>query len=388
VWEKNGIEGEFIVTAHSLEARDEAIKVLSNASTIMYKYSEVLIGFAAKLDVTDLKGLADHPSVKSIAQNAVMKAFQTPVCHLRTQNKESSWGQRRVGGTQDTFYENKDLQYHYDASYSGQGVTAYIIDTGIYIDHEEFEGRARWGFTADSSWTDTDTNGHGTHVAGTVGGATYGIAKHCELVAVKVLGDDGSGSTAGIIAGLDWVATDSKTNTNKCVANMSLGGIGAGLNEAVDNLSGEMPVAVAAGNDGLPASAFTPASSEKAITVGATLEGTEHQKDQVASFSNIGNAVEIFAPGQAITSAWVAVDGNPNSYATISGTSMASPHVCGVAAQVCTAISKETCVGDYVKSVIEKNAEKDILPERELSWAIGGPAKNLFLQNAHCQQYQ
>jgi len=216
----------------------------------------------------------------------------------------------------------------------GAGVTAYIIDTGIYIEHADFNGRAVWG----ANFVDTnnvDCNGHGTHVAGTVGGTSYGIAKQVTLVGVKTLNCGGSGTWQGVIDGIAWSATDHKSKVNKAVANMSLGGaFSAAVNAAVAAAVAEgVTFAIAAGNSDADACTFSPASEPSCICVGSTDtadEGT-NQVDIRSSFSNFGSCTHVYAPGTMITSAWI---GSTTAIRTISGTSMAAPHVCGAAAIV------------------------------------------------------
>jgi subtilisin family serine protease len=233
------------------------------------------------------------------------------------QQKPPSWGLARVGCNE----KKADLsKYEYPDS-AGEGVTAYVVDTGCNPDHEEFEGRASLGqaFGSDSS---KDGHGHGTHVSGTIAGKEYGIAKKAKIVCVKVLDDRGSGSDADVIGGVDWVAKDAKDK--KAVANMSLGG------EASDELDKAVEAAIeagvtfvlAAGNESQDACNVSPARTEKAITVAASTKS-----DTQAFFSNFGKCVDIYAPGDKIKSSWF-----NGGYKTISGTSMASPHVAGVAA--------------------------------------------------------
>jgi len=212
----------------------------------------------------------------------------------------------------------------------GRGVVAYIIDTGVYIEHQDFAGRARFGFKATPSWSDTDRNGHGTHVASTVGGKDYGVARHSELVGVKVLGDNGSGTTAGVIAGVDYSIANSNSHGRPSVINMSLGGgYSAALNGAVDAaVDNNIVTVVAAGNSNADACNASPASADEVVSVGSTDVGVS-ETDVRSYFSNFGPCVDVFAPGSDITAAWI---GTPTAIRTISGTSMASPHVCGVAA--------------------------------------------------------
>ncbi|CCQ12842.1 Alkaline serine exoprotease A precursor [Pseudoalteromonas luteoviolacea B = ATCC 29581] len=206
----------------------------------------------------------------------------------------------------------------------GQGVTAYVIDTGIAIEHQQFQGRAKHGWDfVDNDQVAEDCNGHGTHVAGTIGGNEYGVAKASSLVAVKVLDCQGQGRYSDVIAGMDWVK---KHAVHPAVVNMSLGG---GISRAIDEAANAMVqtglhVVVAAGNENQFACNSSPARAEKVITVGASTI-----RDKRADFSNFGACVDLFSPGESITSAWI---GERNSLNTISGTSMASPHVAGAIA--------------------------------------------------------
>ena len=230
-------------------------------------------------------------------------------------------------------------KYIYD-NQGGEGVDAYVIDTGINVQHVEFEGRASWGVAiADNKYE--DGVGHGTHCAGTIGSRTYGIAKKAKLIAVKVLGSDGSGSTSDVIAGVQWAARQAtakaiaaanelaltgKAKHKGSVANMSLGGgkspsLDLAVNRAAD---AGLHFAVAAGNDDRDACDYSPAAAEKPITVGASTLA-----DERASFSNWGQCVDVFGPGLNILSTWI---GNNTATNTISGTSMATPHTAGLLA--------------------------------------------------------
>lgn len=232
------------------------------------------------------------------------------------------WGLGRIS------HKNKgSTSYVYDTT-GGQGTRVYVVDTGINTAHTQFGGRAVWGTNYISGSANTDENGHGTHCAGTVGGSTYGVAKKATLVAVKVLGADGSGSNSGVISGIQWVATNAKSLglTKKSVLSMSLGGgYSAATNNAVQSvISAGVTVVVAAGNENQNAANVSPASAPNAITVGAT-----DRNDARASFSNFGSSVDIFAPGVSVLSSWI---GSNSATNTISGTSMACPHVAGLAA--------------------------------------------------------
>jgi subtilisin family serine protease len=208
----------------------------------------------------------------------------------------------------------------YTYNTTASNVYAYIIDTGIQTSHSDFGGRAAVSYDA-LGGNGQDCNGHGTHVSGTVGGARYGVAKGVRLRAVRVLDCNGSGSTSGVIAGMNWVQTN---HASPAVANMSLGGgFSSAMNTAATNLSNSgVFLAVAAGNSNANACNSSPSSAAAALTVAAS-DSTDHK----ASFSNYGSCVDTYAPGVSITSDWL--NGGTN---TISGTSMASPHAAGVGA--------------------------------------------------------
>jgi len=255
--------------------------------------------------------LSDDSRVRFVEEDSVVEA-------LVTQNNPP-WGLDRIG--------QRDLPLNRIYSYTttGAGVNAYIIDTGIRRTHTQFGGRALVGFDAVGDGQNTnDCHGHGTHVSGTVGGSTFGVAKNVRLFAVRVLSCSGSGSTSGVIAGVDWVTAH---HISPAVANMSLGGgVSTALDTAVRNsISSGVTYAIAAGNSNTNAASSSPARVTEAITVGATTT-----TDARSSFSNFGSVVDVFAPGSSILSAWNTSDTATN---TISGTSMATPHVAGVVAR-------------------------------------------------------
>ncbi|MFZ1730440.1 MAG: S8 family serine peptidase [Bacteroidota bacterium] len=291
---------------------DEAIDQLSrgNGSTVHYRYRYAIKGFCATIPAQALEGIRRNPNVAYIEADAPMHAV------TQTQNNPPSWGLDRIDQT------NLPLNSTYIYNNDGTGVTAYIIDTGIRYDHQEFGNRASFGFDAFGG-TGADGNGHGTHVSGTVGGITVGVAKNVSLVAVRVLNNQGSGTTSGVIAGIDWVKNN---HTSTAVANMSLGGgASTSLDQAVANaVAAGVTFVVAAGNDNANASNYSPAREPSAITVGSTTN-----TDARSSFSNYGSILDVFAPGSSIYSSY---KNSSSSYATLSGTSMATPHVVGVAA--------------------------------------------------------
>ena len=284
-----------------------------DGARVTHTYGSALNGFAAKLPAKALNGLRHNPNVKFIEPDKTVRTSGTET--------PATWGLDRID------QRALPLDNSYSYAQSGQGVTAYIIDTGINTAHREFSGRASSGYSAISDGRgSSDCNGHGTHVAGTVGGETYGVAQDVDLVAVRVLDCQGSGSTSGVIAGVDWVTANHSSGA-PAVANMSLGGgISSALDAAVANsISDGVTYALAAGNDsGQDACQGSPGRVAAGLTIGSSTS-----TDARSSFSNIGSCVDLFAPGSNITSAWHTSTTATN---TISGTSMATPHVAGAAA--------------------------------------------------------
>ncbi len=281
-------------------------------------YQHALFGFSIRLPEAAARRLSLDPRVAFVEENSEIT--------LSTTQTGATWGIDRID------QRNRPLSTTYTYSSTGAGVKAYVIDTGIRATHQDLAGRVLAGTnTVDATPSTEDCNGHGTHVSGTIGGTTFGVAKNVTLVAVRVFGCGNSTTTAAIIAGVDWATADHQAG-QPAVANMSLGGgANAALDTAVRNLIADgVSVAIAAGNGnflGLPVNSCnqSPARVAEGITVGAS-----DINDAKASFSNYGTCVDLHAPGVNITSSWATSDTATNA---ISGTSMASPHVAGVAAQ-------------------------------------------------------
>ncbi|MCG5266914.1 S8 family peptidase [Acinetobacter pittii] len=284
---------------------------------VLQTYDAVLKGFAIYLpDVAGtafVEAMKKNPKVVSVENDTIMKIDAT------TQSNPD-WGLDRID------QKNLPLDSAYSYLQTGSGTTAYIVDTGILSTHQQFSGRVLSGYTAISDGNGTsDCHGHGTHVAGTVGGSTYGVAKNVSLVPIRILGCDGSGASSNVIAGLDWILKNGK---KPAVVNMSLGGeANASLDSAVENLfNNGYVMVVAAGNSNTDACSSSPARVSKAITVAAT-----DSTDTRASYSNYGSCVDIFAPGSQINSSWI---GSNTATKVLNGTSMATPHVAGVVAEM------------------------------------------------------
>ncbi|WP_066951600.1 S8 family peptidase [Streptomyces lushanensis] len=313
----DAVQGSYIVTLKetaglkSASAAGRSV-VAEYGGTVEHTYTAALNGYAAALSPEQARKLAADPAVDRVFQDREVHA-------LATQVNPPSWGLDRI----DQAALPLNGQYTYPDT-AGQGTTVYVIDTGVRITHQDFGGRASYGYDAvDNDNTAQDGNGHGTHVAANVAGNVYGVAKKANIVGVRVLNNAGSGTTAQVVAGIDWVT---RNHSGPSVANMSLGGgANAALDTAVQNsINSGVTYAVAAGNNGLNAQNYSPARVADAITVGATTS-----TDARASYSNYGTRVDLFAPGSAITSAWNTSD---TASSSISGTSMATPHVAGAAA--------------------------------------------------------
>jgi subtilisin family serine protease len=313
----DAIDGSFLVVLKDSASPKAAVATTAGRLTrehggsVRAAWGHAVNGFAARMSDSEARELAADPSVAYVEQDVEVSADDT-------QLSPPSWGLDRI----DQAALPVDSRYGY--STSAATVHAYVLDTGIHTTHTTFGGRATWGTNTTGDGIDDDCHGHGTHVAGTIGGAQYGVAKSAQLVAVKVLGCTGSGSMSGIVAGVDWVTSHA---IKPAVANMSLGSTGssASLTRALRaSVAAGVTYSVSAGNDSTDACGATPASIPEALTVAASTS-----TDTRADFSNYGPCVDLFAPGEHIKSAWRTSDTITN---TMSGTSMASPHVAGVAA--------------------------------------------------------
>jgi hypothetical protein len=348
------IPGQYIV-AFKQDVRDvpglARRLAAAHGGATQFIYEHALKGFAVRIPDAAAAALARNPNVAFVEQDQVIRI-------VATQSPTPSWGLDRIDEQAQT--SGSDYTYNY----TGAGVKAYIIDTGIRTDHSDFGGRASTGFDAiGDGQNGNDCNGHGTHVAGTVGGVSHGVAKEVQLVAVRVLNCSGSGTTSGVIAGVDWVTAN---HVKPVVANMSLGGgASTALDNAVQNsINAGVTYAIAAGNSNRNACNYSPARVGAAVTVGATTSS-----DSRASYSNYGTCLDLFAPGSSITSAWYTSATATN---TISGTSMAAPHVAGVAALYLQGNTTATPV--IVRDAIVNNATSNAVT----SPGTGSPNKLLY----------
>ncbi|WP_405987108.1 S8 family peptidase [Streptomyces sp. NBC_00872] len=334
---------QYIVTLKPALSPADAVRRLGLDP--LFTYETTLRGFAAVLTPSQLGAVRALPGVAAVEENG--RVSVTPPLTgrppARTRGAVASWGLDRID------QRNLPLDNDFTVTGTGRGVTAYIVDTGIETAHSEFGGRAAVGFdTVPDRRQGQDCHGHGTHVAGTAGGAVHGVARAVSLVAVRVLDCRGNGTWAGILAGFDWIAKNAK---GPAVLNASLGGPSSkAVDDAVDAIAarGVLPV-VAAGNESADACAVSPAGAGQVITVGAT-----DRQDRETEFSNYGECVSTYAPGAAIVSA-----GLGGGAVAQSGTSMASPHVAGVA-------------------VLYKEKHPDASPRDIARWLAGQSSKNVL----------
>jgi subtilisin family serine protease len=332
----HAIPGQYVVVLKP-GADPRAVAAVANADP-RYVYTSALNGFAAELNAGQLTALRHSPAVDYIepSQRGGIQVVQSP----------ATWGIDRI----DQRYLPLSNSYTYNAT--GTGVRVYVIDSGIYSGHSQFGGRASnvWDYAGGSG---ADCNGHGTHVAGTVGGATHGVAKNVYLRGVRVVDCGGYGGTAEVIAAMDWVRLN---HIKPAVANMSLGyPASTAVNAAANSLiTAGVFTAVASGNENQNACNVSPASTPAALTVNAS-----QSNDARASFSNFGGCTDLYAPGVSVTSAWL---GSTTATAVLNGTSMASPHAAGVAA-----LYKQT-YGDQPSATIH-------------TWFINASTPNLITGN-------
>lgn len=339
-----------LVTSASVSAIASEIAA-AYGGEVTYTYGDALNGFAMKFPADTGSSAADRLSqddrIELVEQDSVVVIADNDT--VNTTQSGATWGLDRID------QRNRPLNGTFVYIKTGAGVRAYIIDTGILTSHTQFGGRASSGYDAvDGSLPAADCNGHGTHVAGTVGGQTYGVAKGVQLIAVRVLNCNGSGSTSGVIAGINWVTNQKRgTPAIPAVANMSLGGSpSSALDTAVKNsISAGVTYAVAAGNANSNACNYSPARVTSAITVGATTSN-----DSRASFSNFGICLDLFAPGTGIQSAWISSNSATQS---LSGTSMATPHVTGVVALYLQ--TNPTATPATVASTLRNNATTGVV---------------------------
>ncbi|QIQ07232.1 S8 family peptidase [Streptomyces liangshanensis] len=368
------VPGQYIVTLDPLVDPAAAARKLGVKPDFLY--SKVLNGFAVPLTPIELRLIRQAPGVTSVEEDAKVSASgsmtaavpprtaalpsRTAAAPPRTTlGPASTWGLDRVD------QRKLPLDGTFTTAGDGAGVNAYILDTGIDYGHSEFGGRATFGFDAvGDGRRGADCNGHGTHVAGTVGGTTYGVARKANLVSVRVLNCEGQGENSGVIAGLDWVARNA---VQPAVLNGSVGGDkSTALNQVTNALHdrGVLPV-LAAGNSAKDACGVSPASAPKAVTVGAS-----DRRDAQADFSNWGTCVDLYAPGEDILSAKLG-----GGSVTLDGTSMAAPHVAGVA--VLYKEAHPTAAPAEVAGFLETASTKDVLSKL----GKGSPDALLFTDN-------
>lgn len=327
----------------------------SHGGKVKYQYHQVMHGFAVQIpavaETAFVTAMRRNPLVANIEKDQVISSEVT------TQTN-TTWGIDRID------QRSLPLNTTYNADASGAGIAVYVIDTGILANHNELNGRVLPGYSVvTDGYGTTDCNGHGTHVAGTIAGISYGVAKAASVVPVRVLDCNGSGSTSGVIAGIDWVVAQ---NPTRAVVNMSLGGVAStAMDNAVTKATNAgLMVVVAAGNNNANACDYSPARVSSAITVGATTSA-----DGRASYSNYGKCLDLFAPGSNITSAWYS---SPSTYATLNGTSMATPHVAGF-----VAILRSLYPGDSVSQISNRLLYLST-PNKISSIGLGSPNRLLY----------
>jgi len=375
---KDVILGHYIVVFHENVTTEQLAIDLARINSVhdveyTNTYSITIKGFGAALNDRQLAAIRTNPRVAFVEEDQVMRiAGIEQGCATQS---GADWGLNRIS------QRALDLDgFHHYPSTAGTGVTAYIIDTGVYTAHNDFQGRAAFGYKSDPSWSNNDGNGHGTHVGSTVGGNAYGVAKSVTLIAVKVLSDAGSGTTNGVIAGVEWATGDHLAKRNNAVGNMSLGGgLSTALNNACNAASrAGLHMVVAAGNSNNNACNGSPSGAADVICTGATDIGISNDGTQIdvrSYFSSWGTCVKVFAPGSDILGAWI---GSPSATRVISGTSMASPHVCGVAALIVSANPAISFTA--LRSQIQQTATPDVI-DLDCGSSACNQSPNLLLWN-------
>lgn len=316
------------------------------------------VGYSAKLTQKGVDFLLNHEAVSFIEEDQE-KFLVTKFGDTCEHQSDPDWGLARTNHRD--YNSRSNYTYDYTDGATGAGIDAYVIDTGIYCENDDFTSKKVGSCSFGATFVDpligppdeTDGNGHGTHCAGTIGGQTYGVAKEVDLIAVKVMSDRGSGSSSDILAGIDWVVGAAKKSRKPSVANLSIGGgFSQTENDAIEDATDAgIVMNVAAGNEDSDACDTSPASAPSAITVGATDDDNSR-----ASYSNYGSCLDIFGPGTDITSAWI---GSPSATNTISGTSMATPHVTGVAAKMRSA-DPSLSVAEITKKMLSDASEGEV----------------------------
>lgn len=342
----------------------------------------LIAGYVSNIPYSMLEVIITDPAIHYIEPDSPVEAFEIT-------QKDAPWGLSRTSHHD----KNDENEYYYDEN-DGENVDVYVIDTGIFLEHEDFENRAKWGTTINSRRPNnpvkTDDNGHGTHCSGIIAGKKYGMCKKCSLIAVKVLDNNGSGSMSDVLAGVEWTMNDHKkkeknNNKRKSVVNMSLGGgTSKTLNRMVDAaVDSGIYFVVAAGNSYDNSCDYSPASSEKAITVGSS-----NIHDFMSSFSNFGECNDIFAPGENIKSTY---PGSSDSTAVLSGTSMASPHVAGAVGALLSRKEYSEMTPKQMKKALKKLSTKDVLnnvPEdTENHLLYTRPEKNKMYQKFYYETF-
>lgn len=361
----NPVEGRYIVTLKPEVSKTAIAAKVAGKSKVLKVYSRVLNGFSMAANPEEAARLVNDPRVESVTEDSFVKKTDTQTIPAPP---NTYWGLNRIDQRQAP---PNEVAGKYRYNYTGSGVHAYVLDTGIRTSHKQFGGRASFDYTAsDAGKPGVDCDGHGTHVAGTIGGSTYGVAKKVKLHAVKVLDCDGVGTWSGVIEGIEWITNNAK---KPAVVNASLGGgYIAAVNKAVSNsIASGITWTVSAGNSTDDACLYSPAGTATAITVGS-IGGTARYpiNNQRSWFSNYGSCLDIFAPGSHILSSY-----NTSNTATkvLSGTSMASPHAAGVAALILQKSPKASPAN--VRSQMLAASTKDVVLEEP---GDGSPNRLLY----------